>query len=235
LHPRWRADHETWVLYAALPKALAPKERAAQMAVHWSSLPKEQQRGRRTLVSEYQYYMWHERGFDVTPFWVLQGSEYLTGGTPASYSTWEEHALELAGLPTETIPVGMFPPIPFDEQAVQAILRRDRLFKAGNDLERMQRERTAQGLAREEEETEKQFRAAFLNWHRKAMGPCVEFMQWYRHTKEYKRTLGTVPAPAGLVDQLAAWKDQYIETGTMTGAGVAASRLVQVPVGATIG
>lgn len=224
---RWRADSEEWWLYACTPAQMLSAERLEQLSIHWSSLPKLQQQGRRTFVTEYQFYMFRTHRVDAMPFWVLQGSKYVTGGTPYAFTERERKLLDAVNEPSEPIPPGTLPNVPFDERVVAAIQARDRLVKFGGDLDAMLRASTADALKREEDETEQQFRKAFLGWQRTNNQASSEFMKWYYRQQESQDTLP--PAPKHLANTVTAFADKYIATGVVDYAGQASSRLL-VPV-----
>lgn len=230
LVPRWREDEQCWLLYAAFPKHLVSKDRAEQFQVHWSSMPKTEQQGRRRFVTEYQYHMWHVHNVEVKPFWCLQGSEVIVGGTPAAYPGWEKAILVAEGLEAEVVPWGALNNILFDERVVEAIQRRDRLIRSGNNFDRLLQSQRPAGITAEDKADAELLRKAVLQWHHEVNAPCREFIGWYRHQEEYKDTLEKIPAPEGLANTLSDWRDTYVETGVLPQAGHVGNRVVQVPV-----
>ncbi len=222
---RWRADDEQWALYDCIPAALLSPERVQQLTVHWSSLPSREQQGRKSSVTEYQHYMFRTHRLAVSLYWVLQGTEYLIGGTPASFTPREERLLEAEGLSSEPFPPGIFPAIPFDERVVQKLAERDRLRRFGDRLDAMS---TTEALAKEDEMAEREYRHKYLQWHHEQQAPTAEFMKWYTRTKESRSTLRA--APSGLANTLTEFRDQFVETGVLPQAGVASSRIIQVSV-----
>ena len=93
-----------WILYSAKDIRLVDKDRAAQFAKHWSELFTEaEQVARKSVVSDYQHFMWHARGLYVRPFLILQGE---WGGTPAKYTEKEVAFLQASGMLDEPFPVG---------------------------------------------------------------------------------------------------------------------------------
>lgn len=227
LWPRWRETESEWWLYEAVPIALMTNDRREQLARHWSELPKDQQYARKRYVSEYQFWMFHTHQVDARPFWVLQGTKFITGGTPYSYTEREQRLLEANGEETEPIPPGTLPNVPFDERVVQAILARDRLLKVGGDLDRLLKENRPEHLRAADAEAEREYRKAFLKWNHQQNQPMSEFMKWYRTTEQGKRTLsdGRPIQTSGT----AHWRDNYIEHGYVQ-TGTAKSRRVLVPV-----
>lgn len=226
LHPRWRADFSEWWLYQATPAALLDAGRVAQLGVHWSSLPKAEQQGRKVFVTEYQFYMYRTARVDVVPFWILQGSRFLTGGTPYAFTAREQKLLSASGQPDEPIPPGTLPNVPFDERVVAAIQARDRVLKHGGSLDAMQKASTTDALKKDDEQTEREYREAFLAWNNTNNAASRDFLSWYYRQKESHDVLP--PAPAGLANSVADFRDRYIESGSL-GAGPASSRLL-IPV-----
>lgn len=225
---RWRDDFEQWWLYQCTPVTALDADRIAQLSVHWSLLPTSAQMGRRRFVTEYQFWMFHTHCVDARPFWILQGSDVVTGGTPYSFTDREQRILEAANEVAEPVPPGTLPNIPFDERVVRAIQARDRLLKFGGSLEQMLKANRPDAITADEAETERAYREAFLKWHRTTNAPSAAFMGWYTRQKESRDTL--TPAPKGLADQLANFRDHFIETGVIAGAGVPASRSLQIAV-----
>lgn len=225
---RWRDDFEQWWLYQCTPITALDADRIAQLSTHWSTLPTSEQAGRRTFVTEYQFWMFHTHRVDARPFWILQGTDVVTGGTPYSFTDREQRILEAANEAAEPVPPGTLPNIPFDERVVRAIQARDRLLKFGGSLEQLLKANRPDAITADEAETERAYREAFLTWHRTQNQPSAEFMKWYLYRKESHDTLR--PAPDGLADQMADFRDRFIETGVIDGAGVPASRALQIAV-----
>ncbi len=225
---RWRGDTEQWELYECVPAHLLTPGRIAQLSTHWSALPTSEQMGRKRFVTEYQFWMFQTHRVEARRFWVLQGSKYITGGTPYSFTERERRVLEASGEEAEPIPPGTLPNIPFDERVVAAILARDNLIKLGGSLDALEKANRPESLRAADEETERLYRAAFLDWHHTQNAPSAEFMKWYLHKKESKDTLR--PAPAGLATHLADFRDRYIETGMIHDATMPASRILQIAV-----
>lgn len=211
---RWRASVEQWELYACQPAHLLAPDRCEQLAVHWSELPPSQQMGRKTFVTEYQHYMFRTYKVEARRFWVLQGEH---GGTPATFSDRECRILEAMNESSDVPPLGCFPYAPFDERAVKAIQARDKLLQAGNDLDRLERQRRPDQMKAMDDETEKAHRKAFVEWHSKECQPMAEFMKWYHRQAEAVTTLA--PAPSGLNNAVSQWRDTYIEHGYMPSVG----------------
>lgn len=228
LHPHWIEREECWVLEDCMPAQMLTKDTLTQLSTHWSALPKGRQMGRRRFVSEYKFWMFQTYRVEARPFWCLQGSKYIIGGTPISFTDREERVLEALGRPCEPVPVGILPNVPFDERVVAAILARDRLLKVGGNLDALEKQNRPDALRAADEETERQYRKQVLAWNREANGPASEFMQWFAHQKEADRVL---PRRAvGSANDPTDWQDHYVETGTMLGATMPNSRQIQVVV-----
>lgn len=228
LWPRYRQDTEEWWLYRAVPAALLDKDRIEQLMTHWSDLPTAEQMGRRRYVTEYQFWMWQTHRLDVTPFWVLQGSQTVIGGTPYHFTDYERRMLEAEGYEgAEPIPPGTLPQVPFDERVVAAIVQRDKLLKVGGSLEAMRKANRPDALRAADELAEQAYRKQYLAYHHKTMAPQAEFFKWWTRQKESQMELPD--APEHLASDLAHWKDDFIETGDI-GAGVPNSRKIQIAV-----
>jgi hypothetical protein len=217
----WRyQERGCWMLYGALPRHLVPKQRAGLFEKHWSEMPKAKQMGRMSSVSTYQHFMWHTKGLDVIPFWVLQGS---AGGMPYRFTKQEARMLELDGQAGEPPPVGYFPPCPFDERVVNQVLLRDRLLQVGMDLTRLAKLERPETLRAADQQAEEDYRRSFLRWWDATLEPQREFMM----SQQFK-SVGTqqlLPdAPAHLPDVLSMWRDHFIQHGVVIGAGNARSR-----------
>jgi len=222
---RWRANVEQWELYECTPLHLIDPDRVKQLSVHWSQLPKDQQRGRRTFVTEYQHYMYREHKVDARRFWVLQGNR---GGTPAAYTERERRMLEIMGECPDVPPLGCLPYAPFDGRAIKAIQQRDRLAKHGYDIDALEKAKTAESLRIEDEEAEKDYRRAFLSWWSNEMKPMSEFMKWYLGKSESDHTLRR--ATRDEANAVSQWKDHFIETGVVLNAGQVSNRALQIAV-----
>lgn len=222
---RYRQQDEQWALYDCIPAALLSPERVQQLSTHWSSLPAAEQQGRKSSVSDYQFYMFGTHRLAVSLFWILQGTEHLQGGTPFQFTPREERVMDAEGLSPEPFPPGTFPSIPFDERVVSALGARDRLRKYGDRLSAMS---TADGLRVEDDLAEREYRKQYLAWHHQQQAPTAEFMKWYLRTKDSRSTLR--PAQKGLANTLSDFKDQFIETGVLPNTGHASSRIIQVSV-----
>lgn len=216
-------DRPIWAVYTATPRHLVHPDKVEQLAKHWSELPTEQQAGRRAMVSDYQHYMWHTQGLLVQPFWLLMGT---WGGTPTMYTPRETRYLDASGLSSIPAPIGFFAGCPFDERSVKGIVERDRLVQAGNRYDELEKMGRPDHLRAEDEAAERLYRETYLDtlavWH----APAVEFMKSQFGKSEVTESLP--PAPVGLENTLAQWKDVYRETGRMI--GVTPPTTKQVPV-----
>lgn len=218
---RWRDPKDFWLcpeqgqwqLYAATPKALATKDRAACFEQHWTDLSKGLQAGRKSTVTDYQHYMWHTHAVDVALVATLQGPSAYT---PARYTVREQRYLDAVGAISEPFPLGFFPAQPFDERTVKHILDRDRLVKVGGDLDALEAEDAPGAVKAEREVAEREHRAAYLKTWSAMMAPCQEYLKSALFKSEVAPDLA--PAPEGLADKLAVWKETFIETGVLVGA-----------------
>ncbi len=213
-----------WEIYTCTPKHLASAERANQFARRWQDMPIREQAGRKAVVTSYQYFMWHTHNVEATRFWVLHGPN---GGVPARYTDREVAYLDAMDAVSIAPPLGFFPPCEFDERTVQHLLERDRLVQAGMDFDRLEALDRPEMLKAQDEENARMHRERYLEWWAELMGPCKEFMK-SQIFKEQQADLP--PAPVGLANKLATWKEQFIHDGTMDGAQTPTHRTVNVPV-----
>lgn len=225
-HESWLHNtRDVWAVYACTPAKMIHPERAEQFRLHWSELHESQQPGRKAAVSDYQHFMWHTVGVEAKPFWILQGE---WGGTPAQYTRREARYLDACDAISEPFPLGFFEPCPFDERAVEQILKRDRLLQACNrydELEKMDRP-LEQRL--EDEAAEYVFREQYLKTWSEIMRPSVEFMQSFLNKKASD---GVFPdAPEGTANAVSQWKDHFLEHGNVIGTRTAKMRKLQVAV-----
>ncbi len=219
LHP----DEEgVWEIYACTPKHLIDADRAEGFRLHWSELPKAQQIGRRAIVSSYQHYMWHTHGVEAMRFWVLQGP---WGGTPATYTPLERRTLDAAGMLSDPFPLGLFPSVPFDERAVKLVLARDRLLKAGQNLDALKKMDSAEALAMADVEAEQAFRTVTLETWSQMMAPAAEYLGTYLGKKAYGEQ--DLPKPAKDAGS-SAWRESFLEHGSVPNAGIASTRATQI-------
>lgn len=222
-HESWNhPKDEVWTIYAWTPKRLVSADRAWQFERHWSELPPSQQEGRKHFVSDYQFWVWHTHGYEANPFWILQGN----GGTPAKYTDRERRYLDASDLPSEPMPIGLMPPCPFDERAVNLILERDRLMQAGNRLDQLVEMDRPDYLKAEEEAAERTFRETFLDTWRAIMAPSVEFMKSYLRKSEADHTLPK--ATRETANAVSQWRDHFIQYGNVMGASAAPSRRAHI-------
>lgn len=222
---RYRESVNQWEIYEATPAHLLTEDRVNQLAQHWSELPKDQQYARKRYVTEYQHYMFRTHKVEMRRFWVLQGE---MGGTPAEFTERETKLLESVGAPSEPPILGMLEACPFDQRAVDAILKRDLLLKNGGDLDALKQSKTAPLLKIQDDENEKDYRRAFLGWWFEQMLPCSDFMKTFLRTKEADRVLRKATREES--DLVSQWRDHFIETGIVLGAGQVTNRAVQIAV-----
>ncbi len=222
----WQCPEQgQWTLYSAKDIRLVEKERAAQFEKHWSELSWLEQEGRKGVVSDYQFFMWHTKGLYVMPFLVLQGE---WGGTPAKYTDAEIAFLQGSGCFDEPYPIGMFPACPFDGRVIKQIANRDRLLKHANDLAAMEKDDTPEGKRALSDAAAVLKRETTLDTWRAMIQPSVEFMKL---RGSHKSVASALPAaPAGLAETVARWKDHWLEHGVVLGAGPAAQKQVQIAV-----
>lgn len=218
---RFRSEAGQWEVYQCIPAVLLEPYRVQQLTVHWTSLPTDQQKGRQVLCSEYQHYMFRTYRVDARRFWVLQGP---AGGTPVSYTEREKALLTMRGLPTEPVPMGVLPAVPFDDRAVQAILKRDDLLRAGNSLDRLASFRTAASQQADAQEAEMEYRAAFLAWLDESTAEQADIMKYILSKPELASYLGS--AKTDETQYLHTWQDDYLKTGILPSMGQVASRRV---------
>jgi hypothetical protein len=216
-----RPEQPMWAVYACTPAALVRPERAEQFRLHWSELPKELQEGRKGVVSNYQHYMWHAFRVEARPLWLLQGE---WGGTPTLYSPREKRYLDASGAVSEPFPPGYFRPCPFDERAVKGLLARDRLVQACNKYDELEKMDRPEALRAEDVAGERVFRETYLDTLSVLMAPAVEFMKSNIGKTEVNEALP--PAPKGLENTLAQWKEVWVEKGQMLGVQKAPMRRV---------
>jgi hypothetical protein len=213
-------ERPMWAVYSLTPRHLVTAERAEQFRLHWSELPKERQVGRKAMVTDYQHFMWHSQGVEARPLWLLQGE---WGGTPTLYSPREKRYLDASGAISEPFPPGYFTPCVFDERAVKGLLARDRLLQACNDLDALEKMDRPEALKAEDDAAERLFRETYLDTLSVLMAPAVEFMKTNITKKAVARELP--PAPKGLANTLACWKDVFKETGVIPGVTPAPQRI----------
>lgn len=228
---RWREPNASWnfsaqgvwEVYSCLPRAIATPDRASVFARPWWDMPTSRQPGRQNSVSTYQFHMWTEHGVDAQRFWVLQGP---WGGTPATYTEREARILDAAGMVSEPLPFGMMPPCDFDEQSVAGILSRDRLLHFGNDVDALVKSNSADAQLAVTADAERAFRDRFLDHWYERMAPQAEFLKTYLGTTEADTTMRRATPEEN--NNLAVWKEQFVETGHVPGSTPVMTRQVAV-------
>lgn len=218
----WLHDDEdgVWEIYSCTPRHLVSQDRAEGFRLHWSELPKAEQVGRKSIVSSYQHFMWHTHGVEAMRFWVLQGP---WGGTPATYTPMERRTLDAAGMLSDPFPLGLFPGVPFDERAVRLILVRDRLLKAGKNLDALRKMDSVNALTRDDSEAEREFRKVTLQTWETMMAPAAEYLGSYLGKTAYSsQDLPKAAPDAGS----SKWKEEFLEFNCITGATLPTSRLL---------
>lgn len=222
-------ERPIWAIYRATPIHLVEKDLAEMHRLHWSEMPlhpesdypESEQVATRAIVSDYQHFMWHAHGLRVTPFWLLQGT---WGGTPMKYTRREKAYLKGSGAVDEPFPIGWFPACPFDERAVEKILQRDRLVQAGNRFDELEKQNRPEWKKAEDDAAELLYRETVLDSLKVLNAPAIEFMKSQKFKQEAEDYLP--PAPKGLENTLATWKDVFKETGRMPMVGSAPMKKV---------
>lgn len=224
-------DRPLWALYTALPIRLVEPLTAEGFQRHWSEQPTEgEQVATRALVSDYQHFMWHSSQLYVRPFWLLQGN---WGGTPTKFTPRERRYLDASGASSIPAPPGAFTPCSFDERAVRGILERDRLIQAGNRFDELDKMDGPVAKKAEDDAAEAVYRETVLQSLTELAAPAAEFMksQLGKQQLEAAVVSGEVrPAPRGLPDTLATWRDHFRATGVVLGAMAPKQRNLQVAV-----
>jgi hypothetical protein len=223
-HESWNHKEGVWTLYACTPHHMVHPERREQLEKHWSELPGNLRAGRKAMVSDYQCFMWRHYRVDAKPFLILQGD----GGTLAHYSPREKRYLDGAGVLSDPFPLGFFKPCPFDNRVMETIWKRDRLVKACNRLDELEKMDRPEALKAEDEEAEKVFRETYLDTMLEILQPQVEFMKWFLGKSESESVFR--PAPEGTANAVSQWKDHFVEHGAVIGAGAAKMKKLQVAV-----
>lgn len=225
-----RPDMPLWAVYSATPSHLVHPDRVEQLRLHWSELPKERQVGRKSVTSDYQHFMWHSTRLLLQPLWLLQGE---WGGTPTVYTQREIRYLDASGAASEPFPPGFFTPCPFDERSVAKILDRDRMVQACNRMDALEKMDRPAAKKAEDDEAERVYRETYLDTLSVMMAPAVEYMKTQLAKSEIV-DYQLPPAPEGLVDTLAQWKEHWKETGKMLNVKHAPQKALQVTVGSTL-
>lgn len=205
--------HDVWVLYTMTPAALITDESLLERlsGKPWWELPKNEQYGRMTVVSSYQWEMFRQFQCLARPYWCLQGDQ---GGTPMVYTPYEAALLRAHGLPLDPPQPGTLPFAPFDERVVSAVMERDRLRKLGSRFDALlDPNRAMQDVKAEDEAVERLYREEFVKWFKSRMEPNAEFIDW--HSKKSENTGDFRPATTAEANAAVQWEDQYIATGTL--------------------
>lgn len=212
-------DRPLWALYTRLPIRLVEPLTAEGFRLHWSEFPTEGERvATRALVSDYQHFMWHVHGLYVKPFWLMQGE---WGGTPLKFTDRERRYMDGAGMDVVPAPPGAFTPCVFDERVIAKVLERDRLVQAGNRFDELEKMNRPDWKKAEDDAAERVYREQVLATLAESAAPAVEYMKSQLAKQEIDAavTSGFMrPAPAGLPNVLATWKDVFRETGQLIGA-----------------
>lgn len=219
-------DRPLWALYRRTPKHLVHQDIAQAMAKHWSEQPTVgEQAATRALISDYQHFVWHTQGFWAAPFWLLQGE---WGGTPMKFTDRERRYMDACGNESIPAPPGAFTPCVFDERVVQQVLARDRLVQAGNRFDVLEKMDRPDHKKAEDDAAELVYREAVLEHLAALAAPAAEYMKSQLGKREISAavTQGLMrPAPDGLPDTLAVWKEHFLEHGVMVGATMPRQRV----------
>ena len=220
-------DRPLWAIYTCLPIRLVEPMTAEGFRKHWSEyLSKEDEsQGRLTgeaaaikaMVSDYQHFMWHSCQLYVKPFWLLQGE---WGGTPSKYTDRERRYLDASGESSIPAPPGAFTPCPFNELAVQKILERDRFMQAGNRFDVLEKMDRPEAKKAEDDAAELVHREEVLKHLSRMSQPAVEFLKSQIGKREMDDAVASGflrPAPDGLTNTLATFREVFLETGQMPG------------------
>lgn len=182
----WLEKVERWVIYEHIPHASIPTDKREQLrgTPYWK-MPESLRQGRQQMVSAYQWEMYRTKQVWARPFWCLQG---VHGGTPARYSEMEQALLRATGQDTTPPAPGALCYAGFDGLAAAQLRSRDRLWKAGGSLDRIQRSGSKAVMLQETAEAERAFRETFWGWWKETMQPQSEFLEWFG--KSDSRTAG---------------------------------------------
>ena len=182
-----KPDSGRWVLYECVPLTAIPVDMLTILSgVPYWEMPEGQKVGREQMVSAFQWWMFREHKVWARPFWCLQGED---GGTPLVYSEIEQKYLRMAKQPSTPPARGALSYAPWDARVERALLRRDRLYRLGGNIDRLRLTATEASDKAEMEAAEKQFRKDFFAWFGDRLKPQTEFMEWYTRKTEADRTL----------------------------------------------
>jgi len=108
------------------------------------------------LITHRQWLLYQNTGRWARPSWVLQGTK---GGHQIAFDHADKELLQRTGRKSEPPAVGELPYAPFDERAVQAILRMNKMHRVKNDLDEFRRVNTGAGAKRQYREAMRAARA----------------------------------------------------------------------------
>ncbi len=207
-----------WALYTCLPIHMVEPLTAEGFRLHWSEQPTAaEQAATRAMVSDYQHFMWHTQRLYVKPFHLLQGE---WGGT-TTFTDRERRYLDGAGLSSIPAPPGAFTPCPFDNRVIEKIVARDRLVQAGNRFDALEKLDRPAAKKAEDDAAELLYRETVLETLAKSAAPAAEYMKSQVGKREIDAAVVSGfmrPAPEGLPNVLATWRDVFRETGQLIGA-----------------
>lgn len=220
-------DRPLWALYTCLPIRLVEPLTAGGFQKHWSEEPTVgEQAASRSMVSDYQHFMWHTRGLYVKPFWLLQGE---WGGTPMKFTDRERRYLDASGESSIPAPPGAFTPCAFNELAVRKIVERDRFVQAGNRFDELEKMDRPAYKKDEDDAAELVYREEVLRHLAELAQPAVAFMQSQTGKRQVEDAVaqGVMrPAPEGLPNTLSVWKDHFRATGQILTATLPSQKKV---------
>jgi hypothetical protein len=218
-------ERPIWALYICTPRHLVAPEKADLLQKHWSEcFDQGEQVGHKSVVSNYQHFMWHTEGLSVKPFLLLQGE---SGGTVAKYTDRERAYLKGVGAALDPLPIGALPACPFDSRSIAVIQKRDRLIQAGNRFDALEKMDRPAAKKAEDDAAELLYRETVLDTLSELNAPNVEYMKSQKAKAEFadaEQSGFLPPAPKGLDRVLATFKDVFKETGRMPMVSTASMR-----------
>lgn len=210
--PPGEPDKLRAVIYEMVPAKDIPSGMRLMLEdTPWWELPAERKVGRQRMVSAFQWEMYRRERVWARPFWCIQGDN---GGTPLVYTELEQDMLRLKGQPTMPPHLGALSFAPYDARVEQALAKRDRLYKAQGNIERMRKDNADPAkVAAEYESMKREFRKQFYDWWGEQLQEQTEFLAWYETKCEADHTLRR----ASRAEMLAAarMEEEFVEHGRM--------------------
>lgn len=222
-------DGARWCLYEAIPNSLITPERREQLEMRpfWDKRvyrDKGAMQAQASIVSAYQWVMYHDHRVDVRPFWCLQGA---AGGTALSFTSLERRYLTLMGRPADPDVMGALPYAPWDERVKQAVLERDRVHKLGS-VAAVKASGDPVLLALAKQQAEKDFRRAFWDYTAEHLRPNADLLEYIlRHEGHNPSRRQQTREEADAANEA---RDVFIETGRVPSALEYKKQKVQVAV-----